>query len=79
MASKKVLERRRQIADHESTFEENSMRDFLVTNLVKTFFLGGRKPTHLTSIFSLWTSVLTSAKAVSVVPSGSDKTDVHGC
>ncbi len=40
---------------------------------------GERKPTHLTSVFSLRTSVLTSAKAVSVVPSGSDKMDVHGC
>jgi hypothetical protein len=38
---------------------------------------GGRKPTHLTSVFSLRTSVLTSAKAISVVPSGGDKTDVH--
>jgi hypothetical protein len=44
-----------------------------------SFGEGGRKPTHLTPIFSLWTSVLTSAKAVSVVPSGCDKTDVQGC
>ncbi len=34
---------------------------------------GGRKPTYLTSA----TSVLTSIKAVSVVPSGGDKTGVH--
>jgi hypothetical protein len=34
---------------------------------------GGRKPTYLTSA----TSVLTSVKAVSVVPSGSDKMDVR--
>jgi hypothetical protein len=35
--------------------------------------LGGRKPTYLTSA----TTVLTSVKAVSIVPSGSDKTDVR--
>ena len=34
--------------------------------------VGGRKPTYLTSA----TSVLTSVKVVSVVPSGYDKTDV---
>jgi hypothetical protein len=34
---------------------------------------GGRKPTYLTSA----TSVLTSIKAVSIVPSGRDKTDVR--
>jgi hypothetical protein len=63
-------------------------------NVTKPFFLvsfgaagfcstvlnsGGRKPTHLTSVFSLRTSVLTSAKAVRVVPSGGDKMVVHGC
>ncbi len=37
------------------------------------FLLGGRKPTYLTSA----TSVLTSVKAVSVVPSGGNKTDVR--
>jgi len=35
--------------------------------------LGGRKPTYLTSA----TTVLTSVKAVSIVPSGGDKTDVR--
>ncbi len=35
--------------------------------------MGGRKPTYLISA----TSVLTSVKAVSVVPSGSDKMDVR--
>ncbi len=39
----------------------------------KTLNKGWRKPTHLTSA----TSVSTSEKAVSVVPSGSIKTDVH--
>jgi hypothetical protein len=34
---------------------------------------GGRKPTYLTSA----TSILTSVRAVSVVPSGSDKMDVR--
>ncbi len=34
---------------------------------------GGRKPTYLTSA----TSVLTSVKAVSIVPSGGDKMDVR--
>ncbi len=40
---------------------------------------GERKPIHLTSVFSFRTSVLSSAKAVSVVPSGGDETDVHRC
>jgi hypothetical protein len=35
--------------------------------------MGGRKPTYLTSS----TSVLTSVKAISVVPSGGNKMDVH--
>ncbi len=35
--------------------------------------MGGRKPTYLTSV----TSVLTSVKAFSIVPSGGDKMDVH--
>ncbi len=34
-----------------------------------SFSVGGKKPTYLTSA--------TSVKAVSVVPSGSNKTDVH--
>jgi hypothetical protein len=34
---------------------------------------GGRKPTYLTSA----TSVITSVKAVSIVTSGGNKTDVH--
>ncbi len=37
---------------------------------------GGRKPTYLTSTTSVLTSVLTSVKAISVVPSGGNKTDV---
>ncbi len=35
---------------------------------------GGRKPTYLTSVL---TSALISVKAVSVVPAGSNKTDVR--
>jgi hypothetical protein len=35
--------------------------------------MGGRKPIYLTSS----TSVLTSVKAISVVPSGGNKMDVH--
>jgi hypothetical protein len=35
--------------------------------------VGVRKPTYLTSAIS----VLTSEKAISIVPSGSDKTDVR--
>jgi hypothetical protein len=35
-------------------------------------YMGGRKPTYPTSA----TSILTSVKAVSVVPSGGNKTDV---
>jgi hypothetical protein len=38
---------------------------------------GGRKPTYLTSAKSVLKSVLTSVKAVSIVPSGDDKTYVH--
>jgi len=37
------------------------------------FLSGGRKPTYLTTA----TYVLTSVKAVSIVPSGGNKTDVH--
>jgi hypothetical protein len=36
--------------------------------------VGGRKPTYLTSVL---TSVLTTVKAVSIVPSGGDKMDVR--
>jgi hypothetical protein len=38
-----------------------------------TVITGGRKPTYLISA----TSVLTSIKAFSIVPSGNDKTDVR--
>jgi hypothetical protein len=38
---------------------------------------GGKKPTYLTSTTSVLKFVLTSVKAVSVVPSGSDKMDVR--
>jgi len=53
-------------------------RQSKVVRQILIFLQGGRKPTHLTSVFSLRTSVLTSAKAASVLPSG-DKTDVHRC
>jgi hypothetical protein len=43
------------------------------SHLEGIFSTGGRKPTYLTSA----TSVLTSVKAVSIVPSGSDKMDVR--
>jgi hypothetical protein len=43
---------------------------------LKNVSKGGRKPTYLASATSILTSVLTSVKAVSVVPSGGDKTDV---
>ncbi len=38
---------------------------------------GWRKPTYLTSATSISTSILTSAKAISVAPSGGNKTVVH--
>jgi hypothetical protein len=38
---------------------------------------GGRKPTYLTFAITVLTSVLTLVKAVSVIPSGGNRTDAR--
>jgi hypothetical protein len=51
-----------------------ALKSFIIQALGGAYkSVGGRKPTYLTSA----TSVLTSVKAISIVPSGSDKTDVR--